>query len=58
MKGAHDARVRAKVEKEAAKLRLVEEKRREEELRRSDMTGWLGGVRREYDVRPLLFLSS
>lgn len=57
LKGAHDARIRAKVEKEAAKIREVENRRREEEARRADMSGWIRGVRREYDVRSLFRFS-
>ncbi|KZL70252.1 chromatin remodeling complex subunit (actin) [Colletotrichum tofieldiae] len=41
MKSNHDARARAKAEKEAEKARIEEEKRLDEERRENDLEGWL-----------------
>jgi len=41
LKSGHDARARAKAEKEAEKARVEEEKRRDEERRVNDLEGWL-----------------
>ncbi|KAJ4300394.1 Nuclear actin-protein involved in chromatin remodeling [Collariella sp. IMI 366227] len=41
LKSNHDARARAKAEKEAEKARVAEEARRDEERRVNDLEGWL-----------------
>jgi len=41
MKSGHDARARAKAEKEAEKARIEEEKRRDEERRTNNLEAWL-----------------
>lgn len=41
MKSNHDARARAKAEKEAEKARVAEEQRLDEEKRTNDLEGWL-----------------
>ncbi|OAA64249.1 chromatin remodeling complex subunit [Niveomyces insectorum RCEF 264] len=41
LKSNHEARARAKAEKEAEKARVAEEARREEERRTNDLEGWL-----------------
>lgn len=42
LKSNHDARARAKAEKEAEKARVAEEERRDAEKREKDPEGWLG----------------
>ncbi|KAG0151386.1 hypothetical protein CROQUDRAFT_71845 [Cronartium quercuum f. sp. fusiforme G11] len=49
MKAGHDARQRAKAEREAEKLRLEEEQRREEEARQADPEQWLSKVRSHHE---------
>ncbi len=41
LKSNHDARARAKAEKEAEKARIVEDARKDEERRTNDLEGWL-----------------
>lgn len=51
MKAGYDARIRAKAERDAEKLRVAEEKEKDEEARRTDPAGWLEAVRRQHEVR-------
>ncbi|MDW3543832.1 hypothetical protein NQ420_27550, partial [Escherichia coli] len=41
LKSNHDARARAKAEKEAEKARIAEEERLDNERRENDLEGWL-----------------
>ncbi|KAL8371941.1 hypothetical protein RB595_001648 [Gaeumannomyces hyphopodioides] len=48
MKSNHEARARAKAEKEAEKARVAEEARLDEERRTNDLEGWLAEKRRAH----------
>ncbi|KAI8279719.1 Actin-like protein [Colletotrichum sp. SAR11_57] len=50
MKSNHDARARAKAEKEAEKARIEEEKRLDQERRENDLEGWLEEKRQRRDL--------
>ncbi|TDZ65150.1 Actin-like protein arp5 [Colletotrichum trifolii] len=50
MKSNHDARARAKAEKEAEKARIEEEKRLDQERRENDLEGWLEERRQARDL--------
>ena len=56
MKAGYDARIRAKTEKDAEKLRVAEEKRLDEAARTTDPVAWLQEVRQLHEVRVLSFL--
>lgn len=58
MKAGYDARIRAKAEKEADRLRQEVERLREEEERRSDYAGWLKNLRKEHEVSFSLAMMS
>lgn len=51
MKAGYDARIRAKTEKDAEKLRVAEEARLDEEARQTDPVGWLEQLRQQHEVR-------
>lgn len=53
MKGGFDARVRARAEKESAKILALEEKNRDEAKRLADPEEWLRGIQSDYNVRDL-----
>ncbi|KAK3390405.1 actin-like ATPase domain-containing protein [Podospora didyma] len=54
MKSNHDARARAKAEKEAEKARIAEEARLDEERRTNDLEGWLEDKRQARLAKLLL----
>ncbi|EGG12911.1 uncharacterized protein MELLADRAFT_32515, partial [Melampsora larici-populina 98AG31] len=49
MKAGHDARQRAKAEREAEKLRLEEDQRKDAEARLANPEGWLAKVRAQHE---------
>jgi actin-related protein 5 len=52
MKAGYDARIRAKVEREADRTAKVEASRLDDEERKTDPAGWLRGLRKQHEVSP------
>ncbi|SGY61894.1 BQ5605_C007g04619 [Microbotryum silenes-dioicae] len=51
MKAGYDARIRMKAEKEQENLIEQERRRLDDEKRITDFEGWIGGMRKEHEVR-------